>query len=134
MVRRAVMAGMFVVAVALAVPALAQDAPQEKPKEAAAADPISGNWEGTTVMGSQEMAFFMNLRLDKEAVSGEIGNYEGSTPVTGTWVEGKLTLNFNYVNGEPIVMTAALKDGQLSGNLDMNAGQVLTTWTAKKKV
>lgn len=133
MLRRVVIAGMLVAAVALAVPALAQEAPpQDKPKDAAA-DPISGSWDGTTMMGSQEMAFFMSLRLDKEAVSGEIGNYEGSTGVTGTWVDGKLTLNFSYVNGEPVVMTATLKDGELSGSLDMNAGQVLTTWTAKKK-
>lgn len=134
MLRRAVIAGMLVATVALAVPALAQESSQEKPKESAAADPISGSWEGTTLMGSQEMAFFMNIRLDKESVSGEIGNYEGSIGVTGTWVEGKLTLNFSYVNGEPVIMTATLKDGQLAGNLDMNAGQVLTTWTAKKKV
>ena len=84
-------------------------------------------------MGTQEMTFFMNLRVDKETVSGEIGNYEGSTPVSGTWVDGKLTLNFSYVNGEPVVMTAKLKDGQLAGDLDMNAGQFLATWTAKKK-
>jgi hypothetical protein len=124
---------MLVVAVALAVPVLAQEAPQQKPGEAAA-DPISGSWEGTTLMGSQEMAFFMTLRLDKESISGEIGNYEGSTGLTGTWVDGKLTLNFSYVNGEPVIMTAAVKDGQLAGNLDMNGGQVQTTWTAKKKV
>ncbi len=126
MFRRSVIARMLVVAVVLAVPALAQEAPQ-------ATDPISGNWEGTTLMGSQEMAFFLNLRVDKETVSGEIGNYEGATAVTGTWVDGKLTLNFSYVNGEPVVMTATLKDGQLSGDLDMNGGQYLATWTAKKK-
>ncbi|HOC18073.1 MAG TPA: hypothetical protein PKK95_07385 [Vicinamibacterales bacterium] len=133
MFRRSVIAGMLVVAVVLAVPALAQEAPQEKPKEAVGDDPISGTWDGTTLMGTQEMTFFMNLRVDKETVSGEIGNYEGSTPVSGTWVDGKLTLNFSYVNGEPVVMTAKLKDGQLAGDLDMNAGQFLATWTAKKK-
>ncbi len=133
MVRRSVIAGMLVVAVALAVPAWARQAPQDKPKEAAAADPVSGSWDGTTQMGSEEMAFFMSLRLDKESVSGEIGNNEGTTGVTGTWVDGKLTLNFSYVNGEPVVMIGAVKEGQLTGSLDLNGGQVLTTWTARKK-
>ncbi|MBP1635959.1 MAG: hypothetical protein H6Q10_2533 [Acidobacteria bacterium] len=124
----------LVAAVLLAGPVLAQQAaPQEKPKEAAAADPISGSWDGTVQMSDGPMTFWMTLKLDTGGISGEIGNYEGSTGVTGTWADGKMTLTFSYVNGEPVVMTGAFKDDQFGGDLNINAGQIVTTWTAKKK-
>ena len=135
MLRRSVIAGILVGAVMLSAPVFAQQAaPQEKPQEAAAAaDPISGTWDGTVQMGEGPMAFWMTLKLDGGSITGEIGNSEGSTGVTGTWADAKMTLSFSYVNGEPVTMTGAFKDQQFGGELDINAGQVVTAWTAKKK-
>jgi hypothetical protein len=118
--------------VAAVVPAAGQEAQQqEKPKEATvAADPISGDWEGTVTMQSGPMPFYMTLAVDQDKVSGQIGNVEGSTGVSGTWLDGKLSLSFIY-NG-PMTLTGALKENQLTGSLAFGDGVVLP-FSAKKK-
>jgi len=128
----------FALAVLLAagaVPAMAQDAPQqEKPKEAvAAADPISGTWDGTVSMPEAAMPFFMTLKLEKDKVTGEIGSHEGTSPVTGTWLDGKLALSFTYVDGQAITLSGGLKDDQLTGEISVSGGQWMMTFVAKKK-
>ena len=122
------LAALLVVA---AIPAAWQEAQQqEKPKEAtAAADPISGEWEGTVTMQSGPMPFYMTLKLDQDKVSGQIGNVEGSTGISGTWLDGKLSLSFVY-NG-PMTLSGALKEDQLTGNLTLGDG--VLPFTAKKK-
>jgi hypothetical protein len=110
-------------------------APQEKPKEtqAQAADPITGDWEGSVALPDGNIGFFMKLKLEKDKVSGEIGSDQGATQCSGTWADGKLTLSFTYVNGEAIAMTGALKEGQLGGDMTIGGGQMVTVWVAKKK-
>ena len=127
----------IVALLALGVPAaFAQGGGQvEKPKEttAAAADPISGDWEGSVALPDGNISFFMKLKLDKDKVTGEIGSDQGSSQVTGTWADAKLTLSFTYVNGEAISMTGAFKEEQLGGDMTIGSGQMVTVWVAKKK-
>jgi hypothetical protein len=110
-------------------PAWAQE--KEKP----AADPISGDWEGTVELPDGSMPFTMKLKLDQGKVTGEVGSAQGATPITeGAWVDGKLTLAFTYVDGAAIAMTGAVANGVLSGSLSYGGGQMVATWSAKKKV
>jgi hypothetical protein len=136
MLRQWVIAVVLAGVVGVSAPAAAQETtpPQDKPKEAIeATDPISGSWDGTVVMPEGPTSFFMMLKLDKDQISGEIGNDQGSTPVTGTWVDGKMILSFSYVNGEPASLTGAFKDGQLAGEVSLGPAAAVTSWTAKKK-
>jgi len=136
MARVRVLAVVVVALLAFGAPAaLAQGGAQvEKPKEtAAAADPISGEWEGSVALPDGNIPFFMKLKLDKDKVTGEIGSNQGSSQVTGTWAEAKLTLSFTYVNGESISMTGAFKEEQLGGDMTIGGGQMVTVWVAKKK-
>ena len=136
MARMRVVAVLVVAVLALGGAAFAQQgAPQEKPKEtqAQAADPITGDWEGSVALPDGNIAFFMKLKLEKDKVSGEIGSEQGATPCTGTWADAKLTLSFTYVNGEAISMTGAFKEDQLGGDMTIGGGQMVTVWVAKKK-
>jgi len=136
MARMRVVSVVIVALLVLGVPAaFAQGGGQvEKPKETTApADPISGDWEGTVAMQDGNIPFFMKLKLDKDKVTGEIGSDQGSSQVTGTWADAKLTLSFTYVNGEGISMTGAFKEEQLGGDLTIGSGQMVTVWVAKKK-
>ena len=106
---------------------------QDKPKPAA--DPISGSWEGTVELPDGAMPFTMKLKLDQGKVTGEIGSAQGVTPITeGSWVEGKLTLAFSYVDGVAVAMTGAVTDGALGGSLSYGGGEIVAAWTARKKV
>jgi hypothetical protein len=110
-----------------AVPAWAQEKP--------AADPISGDWEGTVELPDGSMPFTMKLKLDQGKVAGEIANAQGVTPIAeGSWVDGRLTLAFTYVNGAAIRMTGAVTDGRLGGSLSYGGGEMVVTWSARKKV
>jgi len=137
MARMRVVTAVVVALLALGVPAaFAQGGGQlEKPKEtAAAADPISGDWEGSVAMQDSNISFFMKLKLDKDKVTGEIGSDQGTSQLSGTWADAKLTLSFTYVNGEAISMTGAFKEEQLGGDITIGSGQMVTVWVAKKKV
>jgi hypothetical protein len=125
---------MFVVFVVAAGAGAAQDKPaagQDK-KETAAADPLTGSWNGTVETPNGVINFALTLKLDKDKVTGEIGSEQGSTPLTGTWTEGKLSGSFDY-NGTPITMTGTLKDGALGGEMSFGGGQAVMNWMAKKK-
>ncbi|HSK10249.1 MAG TPA: hypothetical protein VK911_11795 [Vicinamibacterales bacterium] len=107
---------------------------QEKPKEAApATDAITGDWTGTVVLPDGPFPFFLKLKLEKDKVTGEVGSEHGSTPLSGTYVEGKLALAFVYVTGDAVTMTGDLKEDQLSGQLDLGGGQMQATWSASRK-
>jgi hypothetical protein len=104
---------------------------QEKP----AADPISGDWEGTVELPDGSMPFTMKLKLDQAKVTGEIANAQGVTPIAeGSWVDGKLTLAFTYVNGAAIQMTGGVTNGRLGGSLSYGGGEMVVTWSVTKKV
>ncbi len=106
---------------------------QEKPKPAA--DPISGSWEGTVELPDGSMPFTMTLKLDGAKVTGEVGSVQGAAPISeGSWVDGKLTIAFTYVDGAAVQMSGVVTDGALSGSLSYGGGQMVGTWAAKKKV
>jgi hypothetical protein len=136
--------GSIVVAIAVscftvASPSFAQSGGDKQPPsgqggaKAAAADPISGEWEGLVDMPDSPMPFGMVLKLDKEKVTGDVGGPSGSTPITeGSWVDGKLTIAFVYVDGAGVVMTGSLTEGQFAGSLTYG-GQMVMNWAAKRK-
>jgi len=106
---------------------------QDKPKPPA--DPISGSWEGTVELPNGSMPFTMTLKLDGAKVTGEVGSVQGAVAITeGSWVDGKLTIAFTYVDGAAIQMAGVVADGALSGSLSYGGGEMVATWSAKKKV
>jgi hypothetical protein len=112
----------------------AQDKPaagQDK-KETVAADPLTGDWDGSVKTQSGTISFTMKLKLEKDKFSGEIASQEGGTPITGTWSDGKFSGNFDY-NGSAVVMTGAFKDAVLTGEMNRGAEQTAMPWTARKK-
>jgi hypothetical protein len=120
-----------VIALCLAggAPTWAQDGP--KP----AADSISGSWEGTVELPDGSMPLSMTLKLDGAKVTGEVGSVQGAAPITeGSWVDGKLTISFTYVDGAAVQMTGVVTNGALSGNLSYGGGQIVATWAVKKRV
>lgn len=113
---------------------------QDKPaagagqSKAAAADPITGDWDGTVQMPDGGMPFTLKLKLEGEKVAGEIGSQQGAVAITsGSFADGKLTISFTYVDGTGVSLSGALAEGQLSGSLNYGGGQMVTSWTAKKK-
>jgi hypothetical protein len=129
--------GILVVAclVAGAGVSLAQDKPaagQDKKETASAADPLTGDWDGTVESPNGNVSFTLKLKLDKDKVTGEIASDQGGTTLTGTWTEGKLAGNFDF-NGTAVVMTGTIKDGVFSGEMNFGGGQMIMAWSAKKK-
>jgi hypothetical protein len=101
---------------------------------AAAADPISGVWDG--VAGSDQMSapFLLTLKLEGDKVTGEITSDQGGGPLTpGTWKDGALTVTFVMQQmGGNVTMIGALKEGKLIGSMDF-AGQMQLIWAAVKR-
>jgi hypothetical protein len=112
---------------------------QEKPtppagQDKVAADLVTGEWEGTVDMPDGAMPFSMKLKLEKDKVTGEVGSQQGVVAITdGSFVDGKLTVTFTYVDGNGVAMTGTLADGQFGGSLNYGAGQMVTTWAAKRR-
>jgi hypothetical protein len=122
---------LLAIVVGLCLAGTASARAQEKP----AADPISGEWEGTVELQAGPMPFTMKLKLDQGKVTGEVGSAQGVTPITeGAWADGKLRLAFTYVDGAAVAMTGAVVDGALGGSLSYGGGEMVATWTAVKKV
>jgi hypothetical protein len=121
-------------------PAFAQSGGDKQPPagqggdKTAAADPISGEWEGLVDMPDGPLPFGMTLKLDQGKVTGEIMSSTGTVAISaGSWADGKLTVTFTYVDGAGIEMVGALADGQFSGSLSYGGGQMVMNWVAKKK-
>ena len=126
--------------IAVVAPAFAQSDGDKQPPagqggdKAAAADPISGEWEGLVDMPDGPLPFGMTLKLDQGKVTGEVGSSAGSVTITeGSWADGKLTIAFTYVDGAGIEMVGSLADGQFTGSLSYGGGQMVMNWVAKKK-
>jgi|WetSurMetagenome_2_1015567.scaffolds.fasta_scaffold844366_1 hypothetical protein len=134
--RRASVLIVFVVAACLAAGsglAAAQGAAAGQEKQAAAAgDPITGDWSGTVESPQGTIGFTLTLKLENGKVTGEIASDQGGTSLAGTWTEGKLSANFDY-NGTPVAMTGSFKDDVFGGEMNMGGGQMVMSWTAKKK-
>jgi hypothetical protein len=101
----------------------------------ASADPVSGEWDGAVEMPDGAMPFGMKLKVEQDKVTGEVSNQQGATPISaGTFVDGKLTITFTYMDGNVIVMNGTVADGQIKGSLNYGSGQMVANWSAKKKV
>jgi hypothetical protein len=111
-----------------------QAPPSGQDKEKAAADPISGDWEGVVELPDGAIPFTMKLKVDQGKVTGEVASTQGTAPISeGSWVDGKLSLAFTYVDGAAVVMTGGVTNGLLGGSLSYGGGQLVVTWSAKKK-
>ena len=87
------------------------------------------------VPGRQERQVRRHHQQVAGPVTGEIGSPQGIAPITeGSWVDGKLTIAFIYVDGAAIQMTGAVTNGALGGSLSYGGGQMVVAWAAKKKV
>jgi hypothetical protein len=129
--------GILVVACLLAGAGVtvAQDKPatgQDKKETVTAADPLTGDWDGSVETQNGAIAFTLKLKLEKDKVTGEIASEQGGSALTGTWSEGKFAGNFDY-NGTPVAMSGTLKDGVLGGEMSFGGGQMIMNWTAKKQ-
>jgi hypothetical protein len=114
---------------------VAQDKPaagQDKKESVAAADPLTGDWEGNVELQNGPVPFTMKLKLEKDKFTGDIASQEGGVAITGTWTDGKFNGNFDY-NGTAVVMTGTLKEAVLTGEMNFGGGQMVMTYTAKKK-
>jgi hypothetical protein len=101
---------------------------------AAAGDSVAGTWAGEVEIGGQAMPFSLVLRASGDALAGEVSSAAGTVPLgSASWKDGTLQLAFPYTAGEPVTMTAQLKDGKLAGTIDYNKGEAVGTWTASRK-
>lgn len=138
--RFGLVAAVLATACLLAAPAFAQSGGDKQPPpgqggDKAAADPVTGEWEGLIDMPDGPMPFGLVLKLDQGKVTGEIGSSSGSVTITeGSWADGKLSIRFTYVDGADVEMVGALAEGQFSGSLSYGGGQMVLNWIAKKKV
>ena len=94
MIRAFRILGILVVAAMIAGTGVsfAQDKPaagQDKKESAAAADPLTGDWDGSVESPNGAIAFTLKLKLEKDKFTGEIASDQGGAPLSGTWVEGK---------------------------------------------
>jgi hypothetical protein len=113
----------------------AQDKPaggQDKKENAAAADPLTGDWDGSVESQNGAVSFTLKLKLEKDKFTGEIASDQGGAAISGTWTDGKFNGAFDF-NGTPVAMTGTLKEGVLSGEMNFGGGQMVMNWTAKKK-
>jgi hypothetical protein len=107
----------------------------EKKEEASPAspgDPVSGDWDASADVQGTAFPFTIKMKLEGEAVTGQTDSAQGSLPLSkGTFSVDKLSFTLDSPNG-PIVFTAIVKDGKITGDFDF-AGQMQGKWEAKKK-
>jgi hypothetical protein len=115
-----------------APPAASQEKDKAKDKEQAAADPVTGEWDGAVDAGGNSIGFTLRIKLEKDKVTGEIASEQGSVPLTeGAFGAGKLTVSFTYVDGTPVTLAGAVADGQMTGTVSYG-GQPMN-FAAKKR-
>lgn len=97
-----------------------------------AQESMTGKWlfNVQTDAGSGSPSFDLVQDADGN-ITGEYQGQLGNTEVTGTFLEGKLHLEFS-VQGNQIFYDGEMKDGKLSGSVDL-AGMASGTWTAERK-
>ena len=97
-------------------------------------DSVVGSWSGEVQLAGQAVPFSLALRENAGALAGEIGSADGAVPLSkASWTDGTLLLEFTYVGGQPVSMTAKLDGGKLTGAIDFNKGEATGTWTAARK-
>jgi hypothetical protein len=93
---------------------------------------LNGQWEAVADAQGQPFPFLLNLKLEGESVSGSSSSQLGESRIkTGTWKDGKLSLEIEGQNGA-VILTAGVVDGKLSGEFDFS-GQLSGKWVAVKK-
>jgi len=98
----------------------------------AAADEISGEWEGVADAQGQAFPFSLSLKLDGEKVTGSSTSQLGTSNISsGVWKDGKLAIMLDSGSGQ-IALVATMVEGKLSGDYDF-AGQSSGKWVAQKK-
>ncbi len=121
-------------AVAASAPAssVGPEAKKEAAPPAAAADPLSGEWDATADAAGTAIQFTLKMKLEGDKVTGSTESAQGIVPLSkGTWTANKLSFSIETPNGS-IGMTAMVKDGKLIGDFDF-AGQMTGKWEATKK-
>lgn len=99
---------------------------------AAPAFNLNGQWEAVADANGQPFPFLLTLKVDGDNVTGNSSSQLGEAPIkTGTWVDGKLSIELDGANGS-IIMSATVVEGKLSGEFDF-AGQLSGKWVAVKK-
>jgi hypothetical protein len=105
-----------------------------RPGAAPSADGVVGAWTGEVQLAGQAVPFTLTLRETAGALAGEIGSADGAVPLSkASWTDGTLLIEFTYVGGQPVSMTAKMDGGKLSGSIDFNKGEATGTWTAARK-
>jgi hypothetical protein len=100
--------------------------------EAAAADPLSGEWEAAADVQGQAFPFELSLKVEGDKVTGTSSSQLGNSNVSsGSWKDGKLALVLESANGQ-IALLATMIDGKLVGDFDYS-GQLSGKWIAAKK-
>ena len=98
----------------------------------AANDPISGEWDAVADAAGSSFPFTLKLKLEGDKVTGSSDSTQGTAPlIKGTFAGNKLSFSLDTGNGT-IGMTAILKYGKLTGDVDF-AGRMTGKWEAKKK-
>jgi hypothetical protein len=98
---------------------------------AAAADPISGEWDAAADANGEAVPFVLKLKLDGENVTAESSSQLGQSTGKGSWKNGTLTVKLDGQNGA-VMLVATMKEGKLTGDFDY-AGQLQGKWVAVKK-
>jgi hypothetical protein len=99
---------------------------------AAAADPVTGDWDGSADVQGTEFPFTLKLKLEGGNVSGTTESAQGSMALSGGKFAGdKLSFTLETPQGV-ITFTATVKEGKADGEYDF-AGQMKGKWQAKKK-
>lgn len=103
---------------------------QEKPSTPR---PITGTWTCLSHGGADgDSNFTLDLQQDGEKVSGSIDSPQGGMDITsGTFKDDTLEIDLDTPQGS-YVIKGKLKDGQLTGNVTLDA-KPHATWEGKKE-
>ena len=127
---------MFATLAALALLAAAPAmvaAASSRQKDAATADPISGEWDVTLEIAGASAEATFNLKLEGDKVTGTADSrHTGPGKVRdGSFRDGALKFTLDFDRHESIALTGAPKDGQLSGEFATEG--MVGKWRAKRK-
>jgi hypothetical protein len=113
----------------LAVAASAATVQQEK---TSTPGPLTGTWECMSHGGSRgDTKFTLDLQQEGEKITGSVASEEGGMDITSaTFKDGTLEIHLDTPDGN-YVISAKLKDGQLTGKVTVD-GKDDSTWEGKK--
>ncbi len=103
---------------------------QEKPSKPG---PITGVWSCLSHGGPQgDSNFTLDLQQDGEKISGSVDSPQGGMEITsGTFKEDTLEIHLDTPERN-YVLTARLKDGQLTGAITIDGKEPGGIWEGKK--